>query len=51
MKNMEENTMKRAAIYARVSTEHQTQTSLETQVKTCRNFCQQQGWVLSMMGF
>ncbi len=38
--------MKRAAIYARVSTEHQTQTSIETQIKTCRQFCERQGWIV-----
>lgn len=39
--------MKRAAIYARVSTEHQTQTSLETQIKTCKAFCEKQGWIIA----
>lgn len=38
--------MKRAAIYARVSTEHQTQTSIETQIKTCQQFCERQGWIV-----
>jgi len=38
--------MKRAAIYARVSTEHQTSSSLETQIKTCREYCQKQGWIV-----
>ena len=38
--------MKRAAVYARVSTEHQTSSSLETQIKTCTEFCNRQGWLV-----
>jgi len=39
--------MKRAAVYARVSTQHQTSSSLETQIKTCKEFCNKQGWIVS----
>lgn len=38
--------MKRVAIYARVSTEHQTSSSLETQIKTCEQYCEKQGWIV-----
>ena len=32
--------MKRAAIYARVSTLHQSETSIDTQIDTCKKFCE-----------
>ena len=36
--------MKRAAIYARVSTLHQSETSIETQIETCKKFCESQNF-------
>jgi len=36
--------MKRAAIYARVSTLHQSETSIDTQIETCKKFCDSQNF-------
>ena len=36
--------MKRAAIYARFSTEHQSEKSIEDQVRLCQQRVQQQGY-------
>ncbi len=38
--------MKRAVIYARVSTFHQSETSIETQIETCKKFCQEHDFVV-----
>ncbi|PLV55757.1 recombinase family protein [Thermotoga sp. SG1] len=39
--------MKKVAIYARVSTEHQTSSSLETQIKACKEYCARHGWIVA----
>jgi site-specific DNA recombinase len=36
--------MKRAAIYARVSTLHQSETSIEVQVEACKKFCEENSY-------
>jgi predicted site-specific integrase-resolvase len=36
--------MTRAAIYARYSSEHQSETSIEDQVRNCRRLCEEKGW-------
>ena len=41
---MRGETLKRAAIYARVSTLHQSETSIEVQFAACEKFCEEQGF-------
>jgi DNA invertase Pin-like site-specific DNA recombinase len=36
--------MRRAAIYARYSSEHQTEASIEDQVRNNRRLCEEKGW-------
>jgi site-specific DNA recombinase len=36
--------MTRAAIYARYSSEHQSEASIEDQVRNCRRLCEEKGW-------
>ena len=36
--------MKRSAIYAGVSTLHQSETYIEKQIQTCKKFCQDHGF-------